>query len=119
MIKLTAKEEEIMNLFWAKEHLFVREILEFYDDPKPHFNTISTTVRTLEDKGFLSHKSYGSTYQYSVAISKNQFKYKSLKNIINKYYNNSVFTAVSSLVEDEEITIAQLKELIDIIEKKK
>jgi len=50
---LTAKEEEIMGFFWEKGPLFVKEMLAFYEEPKPHFNTLSTIVRGLEDKGFL------------------------------------------------------------------
>ena len=51
MKKLTRKEEEIMNLFWDKGAMFVRELLEHYDEPKPHFNTLSTMVRNLEPQG--------------------------------------------------------------------
>lgn len=119
MKKLTVKEEEIMNIFWDKGSLFVREIVELYDDPKPHFNTLSTIVRGLEEKGYISHKSYGSTYQYFAAISKDEFNSKSLKNIISKYYNNSVYSAVSTLVKDEAISVKELKELIELIEKGK
>ena len=64
MKKLTRKEEEIMNLFWDKGAMFVKELLELYDEPKPHFNTLSTMVRTLEANGFVSHKAYGNSYQY-------------------------------------------------------
>ena len=49
---LTAKEEEIMGFFWEKGPLFVKEMLAFYEEPKPHFNTLSTIVRGLEDKAF-------------------------------------------------------------------
>ena len=42
--KLTKKEEEIMNLFWDKGAMFVKELLELYAEPKPHFNTLSTMV---------------------------------------------------------------------------
>lgn len=59
MKRLTAKEEEIMGFFWEKGPLFVKEILAFYDEPKPHFNTLSTIVRGLEEKGFLAHHTYG------------------------------------------------------------
>lgn len=119
MKKLTVKEEEIMNIFWSKGSLFVREIVELYDDPKPHFNTLSTIVRGLEEKGYISHISYGSTYQYYAALSKDEFKSKSLINIIGKYYNNSVYSAVSTLVKDEAISVAELKELIEMVEKGK
>lgn len=52
---LTAKEEEIMGFFWTKGSLFVKELLDFYEEPKPHFNTLSTIVRGLEEKNFLYH----------------------------------------------------------------
>ena len=58
-----------MNHFWDKGALFVRELRELYPEPQPHFNTLSTQVRELEQDGFLDHKAYGPTYQY-LLISK-------------------------------------------------
>lgn len=52
MKRLTVKEEEIMRIFWEHGPMFVRELLSFYDEPKPHYNTVSTLVRGLEEKGF-------------------------------------------------------------------
>lgn len=52
MKRLTTKEEEIMCIFWEHGPMFVRELLSFYDEPKPHYNTVSTLVRGLEEKGF-------------------------------------------------------------------
>ena len=43
-----------MGFFWEKGPLFVKEILAFYDEPKPHFNTLSTIVRGLEERGLFS-----------------------------------------------------------------
>lgn len=115
-LKLSAREEELMNYFWDKGPLFVKDILEFYDDPKPHFNTISTFVRGLEEKGFVAHHSYGSTYQYYASISREEYSKLSLKGLIGKYFNNSVMSAVSSLVAEEEISIEDLKALIHKVE---
>ena len=56
MYKLTKKEEELMQIFWERGPMFVKDIVPLYDEPKPHFNTISTMVRTLESKGFLDHE---------------------------------------------------------------
>ena len=61
MKRLTAKEEEIMGWFWQKGPLFVKELLEYYEEPKPHFNTLSTIVRGLEEKSFLAHKNFGNS----------------------------------------------------------
>ena len=117
ILRLTAKEEEVMNFFWSNGAKFVKELLEYYDDPKPHFNTISTIVRGLEEKGFLSHKVYGNTHQYFYVISEDDFRNISLKNVINKYYSNSAMSAISSLVDDEAISLNELKDLIKLIEK--
>ncbi|MFA6895468.1 MAG: BlaI/MecI/CopY family transcriptional regulator, partial [Bacteroidales bacterium] len=59
MKKLTKKEEIIMDLFWEKGPMFLNDLREFYDEPKPHFNTLSTQVRTLEAEGLIGHKTYG------------------------------------------------------------
>ncbi|WP_321479702.1 BlaI/MecI/CopY family transcriptional regulator [uncultured Bacteroides sp.] len=113
---LTSKEEEIMGYFWTKGALFVKEILAFYDDPKPHFNTLSTIVRGLEEKGYLQHKAFGNTYQYYAAISEEEFRNGTLKNVINKYFGNSYLRVVSSLVKEEEISLDELKKLINEVE---
>ena len=86
---LTVKEEEIMGFFWEKGPLFVKEMLAFYGEPKPHFNTLSTIVRGLEDKGFLAHYTFGNTYQYYPVVSEEDFRKGTLRNVISKYFNNS------------------------------
>ncbi len=116
MRKLTRKEETIMNLFWEYGELFVRELREHYSDPKPHFNTLSTQVRTLESAGFLTHKAYGPTYQYCPAVTREQYQESTLTSIVDKFFGNSYLRAVSALVRDEKISIAELKELIREIE---
>lgn len=117
MKTLTAKEEEIMGYFWEKGPLFVKQLLDFYDEPRPHFNTLSTIVRGLEEKGFLSHEAFGNTYQYHALVSRDDFKKKTLKGVISKYFNNSYLGAVSSLVKEEEISVDELKQLIREVEK--
>lgn len=116
---LTLKEEEIMSFFWAKGELFVKELLAFYDEPKPHFNTLSTIVRGLEEKGFLSHRTFGNTYQYYAVVSEEDFRNGTLKNVVKKYFNDSFLNVVSSLVREEDISIEDLKELITQVEKGK
>lgn len=114
---LTSKEEELMNFFWEKGPLFVREILNLYPEPRPHFNTISTIVRGLEDKGFVSHESFGPTYRYFACVTEEQIGTKTFKGIIGKYFGHSPFNAISALVKEEKITAQQLRELLDIVEK--
>ena len=116
MKRLTAKEEEIMGYFWEKGPLFVKQLLEYYEEPKPHFNTLSTIVRGLEDKGFLSHNTFGNTYQYYSAVSETEYSKGTLKNVIAKYFNNSYLGVVSSLIKEEDISVDELRKLLDEVE---
>ena len=119
MKKLTKKEEIIMNYFWDKGPLFVRELRELYPEPKPHFSTLSTQVRTLQDEGFIDHKAYGPTYQYFAKVTREEYKQHTLTGLIDKYFDNSYINAVSALVKEEKISVEELKELISLIEKEK
>ena len=116
MKRLTAKEEEIMGYFWEKGPLFVKQLLEYYEEPKPHFNTLSTIVRGLEDKGFLSHNTFGNTYQYYAAVSETEYSKGTMKNVIAKYFNNSYLGVVSSLIKEEDISVDELRKLLDEVE---
>ena len=116
MKRLTRKEEIIMDHFWEKGPLFVRELRELYPDPKPHFSTLSTQVRTLQKEGFIDHKSYGPTYQYFARVTREEYKQLSLIGLIDKYFDNSYLSAVSALVKEEKITVDELRELIDLVE---
>ena len=116
MKRLTVREEEIMGYFWTKGPLFVKQLLEFYDEPKPHFNTLSTIVRGLEEKGFLAHNTFGNTYQYYAAVTEADYSRGTLKNVIAKYFNNSYLGVISSLVKEEEVSVEELKELIESID---
>jgi predicted transcriptional regulator len=112
MKHLTNREEEIMELFWEKGDLFVKEIIEMLEEPKPHYNTISTIVRLLEDKGFVGHKQYGNTYCYYALISREEFSKNTMKKMVNKYFDQSYASVVSMFVKEEKISIEEIQELI-------
>ena len=107
MKRLTAKEEEIMRIFWENGPMFVRGLLAYYEDPKPHYNTVSTLVRGLEEKGFVGYTPYGNT------------KSSALKEVISQYYNNSYVNVVSSFIKEEGLSVDELKALIDQIQRGK
>ena len=96
--------------------MFVKELLEYYDEPRPHFNTLSTTVRILEKKGFLDHKQYGTSYQYYPTVKEKEYRRSSLTAIIKDYFNDSYMSAVSAFVKEEKISVDELRELIEKIE---
>jgi len=112
MKHLTNREEEIMELFWEKGALFVKEIIDELEEPKPHYNTISTIVRGLEEKGFVDHEQFGNTYRYFAAITREEFSRNTIKNMVGKYFNKSYTSVVSMFVKEENISLEEIKELI-------
>ena len=118
MKRLTSKEEEILGYCWAKGPLFVRELLDVQEEPKPHYNTLSTIVRTLEEKGYIGYKVFGNTHQYYALISEDEYRKKTLKQVVDKYFDNSYTRVVSTLIEEEALTLDELQELIQQIKNK-
>lgn len=108
-----------MNWLWDKGPLYVKELQELYPDPKPHFNTLSTQVRTLESNGYVGHNSFSGSFQYYPVYSRKEYNELSLESLIGKCFNNSYLGAVSALVQEEKISLNELKELIEQIEKGK
>ena len=114
---LTEKETEIMNLLWEHGPLFVREMIEFYPEPRPHFNTVSTTVRILESKGYVDHEVFGTAHRFRAAVDRSKFQSRSLAEVVRNFFGNSYKSAVSALVAEEKISIDELKEIVDLVEK--
>lgn len=118
-MKLTNREEQIMDYLWEHGASFVKDIVSSFEDPKPHYNTVSTMVRNLEQKGYIDHEDFGNTFRYFAAVSKEDFVKKNLKKDVKKYFDNSYLSLVSSLVESEDLSIEEIKELISLAEKNK
>ena len=119
MKKLTKKEEEIMDLFWDKGPMFIKDLKKLYSDQKLHYNTLSTMVRGLEDKGYIDHEQFGNTYRYFPAITKKEYSRKTLGSVVKRYFNNSYENVVSNLVKEEDLSLEDLKKLISEIENDK
>ena len=117
MQKLTNKEEEIMHILWRLEKAFVKDVLAEIHDDKPHYNTLSTIIRNLEDKGYVTYNAYGKTHQYYPIVTKEDYKKKFMNTAIESFFNNSYKNVVSFFAEEEKISVEELKEIIAIIEK--
>lgn len=113
---ITEKEMNVMNILWSHGPMFVREMLDFYPDPKPHFNTVSTTVRILEEKGHIGHEVVGASHRYHAIAPQRQFRDRSFRDLVANFFNNSYKSAVSALVEEEKISIEDLRQIIDLVE---
>ncbi|KQC33157.1 MULTISPECIES: BlaI/MecI/CopY family transcriptional regulator [Nonlabens] len=118
MEKLTQKEEEVMQVLWQLEKAFVKEIVPQLDGSN-HYNTISTVVRKLEEKGFVGYNAFGKTHQYFPIVDKESYRNKYVNNAMTSYFNNSYKNMVSFFAKEEKISAKELREILEMIESKK
>ena len=112
MKELTKAEEQIMQILWDLEKGFVKDIVERFPEPKPAYNTVSTIVRILEQKGFVDHTAYGKTHEYFPLVGKNDYTRSFMKNFMRNYFSGSFREMVSFFAKEDNLTISELEELI-------
>ncbi|MFT4696932.1 MAG: BlaI family penicillinase repressor [Flavobacteriaceae bacterium] len=117
MEQLTNKEEEVIQALWSIEKGFVKDILAELPIGN-HYNTVSTIVRNLEDKGYVSYHAFGKTHQYFPIISKETYSSQFMNIASQRFFNSSYKNMVSFIVENENISAKELREILKSIEKK-
>jgi predicted transcriptional regulator len=110
-LQLTRAEEEVMQILWEIEKGMVHDILKNFPDPKPAYNTVSTIVRILEQKGFAGHKAYGRTHEYFPVISKAAYTKSSFMGFMTNYFGNSYKSLASFFASDGKLTLRELEEI--------
>lgn len=120
MEELTKAEERIMQVLWKLQNAFVKDIIDELDEePKPPYNTISSIVRLLEKKGYVSYKAYGKTYEYFPAISKEDYAKTTFTKLFSGYFDNSPASLLSFMVKEEKLSAKDIAELTELINRKK
>jgi BlaI family penicillinase repressor len=117
--ELTKAEEQIMRILWQLKEAIVKDVIDLMPEPKPAYNTVSTVIRVLENKGFIDHKAYGNSYVYFPAISEEVYKNFAFDKVMNNYFSNSYSSLVSFLVKEKNLSINELEELTNLAEKLK
>jgi predicted transcriptional regulator len=117
MQKLTRKEEELMKILWKLKKAFVKDIVDLYPDPRPHYNTISSLVRLLQEKGIIGFTQYGNTYEYYPLLSHEEYRKSFMKQVISDYFDNSYKNAVAFFVKEKRMKPEELEEIIRMIKK--
>jgi BlaI family transcriptional regulator, penicillinase repressor len=114
---LTGLELQVMNLLWDKEKAFVKALVdEWPHEPKPAYNTVSTVVRILEEKEFVSHEAFGRSHQYFPLVKREEYQKNLMKNVLQNVFAGDVTTMVSTLVDNEEISSTELDAIRKLID---
>ena len=114
--RLTKAEEEIMLIMWRLKEAIVRDVIENLNDPDTPYTTVSTVIRILEKKGFVGHRAVGTTYLYYPLLSKKEYLKGYLTGIVKNYFDGSSSNLVTFFAKESDISLAELKSLIEEVE---
>jgi len=115
---LTAAEENLMNILWRLETAYMRNILEQFEEPKPHQNTVSTFLKILVEKDFLTTEKEGRIFKYSVAVPFSDYKNFMLKNFLHNYFNDSGKDLLQNLIDENLVEPEDLEQYSTVKPKK-
>jgi BlaI family transcriptional regulator, penicillinase repressor len=116
MRELTRAEEQVMQVLWKIEKGFVKDILEHFDEPKPAYNTVSTIVRILQEKGFVDHRAYGRTHEYFPLVTREDYTKSHLNTFVRDYFSNSFERMVSFFAREKNISLNEMEKIMKIME---
>jgi len=117
LAKLTKKEEDVMQVLWNLQRAFVKDMLPLFADANWHYNTLSTMIRNLEEKGYVAHRQYGNTHEYYPTVSKKDYQdHFVLNKVVGDYFNNSHRDLVAYFAKQEKVSPDELREIIKMIE---
>ena len=119
MVKLARREEQIMQVFWDLNKAFIRDIIPLLPDPKPHYNSVATIVKILEEKGFLDHETVGNMHAYFPIIRRENYQQFALKDVVSQYFDNSYPRMLAFFAKEQNLTEKELTEIVNIIKKEK
>ncbi len=119
MKELTKAEEQVMQILWEIEKGFVKDIIARMDEPRPAYNTVSTIVRILENKGFVGHKEYGKSHRYFPVIRKKDYSRERLNEMVKNYFGNSVSQVVSYFAKSRKLDLKETDEIIRMLQELK
>lgn len=114
--ELTRAELEIMQVLWARGAVVIHDILNEMEEPKPAYNTVSTIVRILEKKGFVSHKAYGKTHEYFPLVAKEDYARRYMDGVLKNFFGGSLSRLVSFFSEQKAISLEETDAILRMLQ---
>lgn len=111
---LTAAEENLMKLFWKLESFYLKDVMEQHQEPKPHQNTVSTYLKILVEKGYLSTEKEGRIFKYSILVPFEDYKKFLLKELSHNFFNGSGKEILEFLFNENLISQKDLQSYFDL-----
>ncbi|MCB4807571.1 BlaI/MecI/CopY family transcriptional regulator [Tamlana sp. 62-3] len=117
MIQLTKAEEDIMKILWQLKKANVKAIIEEFPEPKPAYNTVSTIVRILENKGAVDYEKQGKGHIYFPILKQQDYSNQTINKLVDGYFQGSFKSMVSFFMKKNDISVNELESVLKEINK--
>lgn len=115
-MSLSKSEEQLMEIIWKDENVFMKEIIDSYPEPKPASTTIATLLKRMQDKGFVGYKLFGNSRQYHPLIRKEDYFKKHVNGIIKDFFGDSALQFASFFTKTSNLSAEELEDLKKIVD---
>jgi predicted transcriptional regulator len=113
---LTEAELRLMKILWRRGESAVTDLVAALPEDEPlAYNSVLTTVRILEQKGYVEHRQEGRAFVYWPCVAEDEAGRTEVRNVLGRFFGNSREQLVLSLLGDEEISAEELERLKDAI----
>lgn len=117
-VTLTEAELRIMDVLWRKRSGTVQNVLEALPaKPSLAYNSVLTTIRILEKKGYVKHVKDGRAHLYQPQIQRNEATRSEIRHLVSRFFGNSHEALVLNILEDDGIEDSELKRLRELLER--
>jgi len=117
MKEITKAQEDLLKALWEIGEGAISDVLDILEEPRPAYNTVATVIKVLEKKGYVSHKTFGKTHVYFAVVSKKDYAQHLMKDTFKGLFNGSLNLMVSSFVKNKDVSLRELEELKEMLEK--
>jgi len=115
---LTEAELRLMEVLWGKGPSTVHQVLEgLTQKPVLAYNSVLTTIRILEKKGYVQHIKDGRSHVYMPLIGKNEATRFEIRNLVSRFFRNSHELLLLNILEDQSIDAEELRRIRQFVEK--
>ncbi|MCG6188576.1 BlaI/MecI/CopY family transcriptional regulator [Maribellus maritimus] len=117
-MKLSQKEEQLMNFIWQAEKVYMKDLLDAYPEPKPAATTLATILKRLSNKGAIAYNLHGNLREYYPILQKKDYSSSYLQNMIKTFFQGSSARFASFFTNNMTLSREELLELRNMIDDK-
>ena len=112
---LTEAELPIMDILWQKGSAVVTNVVASLANSAVAYNTVLTTLRILERKGYVRHTKEGRAFVYHPVVERGEANRKAVRNLVRRFFQDSPELLILNVLEDEQLAESELDRLKRLI----